>query len=273
MEFLHKFRVFFSKSLLNPTIWIYWFILVLVAIEFQHYVVFFSFIFFALVFNFLPYYLIKKIEVKYPLMDTKCINSFYHILVLGGGHNPDSSGLWEHQLNNSSLRRVLEGIRLFRMNQYSNLVMSGKSLKLGYPSQAEIQAYVAETMGINKNSIICISEPANTEEEAFFYKRNVNTGDIPIVIVTKALHLRRALFIFSSHGFKTYCAPAYYSFKEFDPSLLWFLFPDFRLILLFGEYLKEIVGYYFMLVLIFIGFKDLKSEVYFKNSSFEFEHR
>jgi uncharacterized SAM-binding protein YcdF (DUF218 family) len=272
MEFIPKFRVFFSKSLLNPSIWIYWFILGLYFLEFQYYVVAFSIIFVVL-FNFLPYYLIKKLELKYPLMDTNCINSFYHILVLGGGHNPDSSGLWEQQLNNSSLRRVLEGIRLFKLNEYSNLVMSGHSLKLGYPSQAEIQGYVAETMGINKNSIIYISEPANTEQEAFFYKRNVNTGDIPIVIVTKALHLRRALFIFSSHGFKTYCAPAYYSFKEFDPSLLWFLFPDFRLILLFGEYLKEIVGYYFMLVLIFMGFKDLKSEVNFRNSSLEFEHR
>lgn len=271
MELASKFRFFFTSSLLNPAIWIYWLVLFLVFIEFSHFVIAFIFIF-GLFFNFLPFYLIRKLEMGYSLMDTKKLKSFYHILVLGGGHNPDNSSLWEQQLNNSSLRRVIEGIRLFRINQYSNLVMSGNSLKLGHPSQAEIQAHVAESMGVEKKSIICISEPKNTEQEAIYYKRLVNNGKIPIVLVTKALHLKRAAFIFSSHGFIVHCAPAYYAYKDFNPSLLWLLFPNFRLVLVFGEYLKEVVGYYFLLIQLFIGSKDFKSVDYLRRSIFEFEN-
>jgi len=256
MRFVFKLRSVFSQSLLNPCVWIYWFILFLVFNTFGFYVLFFIFAFVSF-FNFIPYFLIKKVESRYPAMDTKRINSFFHILVLGGGHTPDSSSVWDQQLNKSSLRRVLEGVRLFKMNQNSNLIMSGKSLKLGHPSQAEIQAYFAETIGVSSRSIISISEPENTEQEAFFYKSRINQGHIPIVIVTKALHLPRASFIFSSNGFKTYCAPASYAYKEYSPTLFWFLFPDFRLILVFGEYIKEFVGYYFLSVLLYIKVKDL----------------
>lgn len=273
MELVYNFRSFFSKSLLNPSIWVYWFILALVFFIIKFYI--FSFILiFVLLFNFLPYYLIKNLESESQPLDVTAFKRFYHILVLGGGHNPDSSSLLEHQLNNSSLRRVLEGVRLYRSNPNSKLIMSGESLKLGHPSQAEIQAHVAKTMGIDNDSIISISEPKNTEEEAFFYKRNFESAKTPIVLVSKALHLRRATFIFARMGFEVYAAPAYFAHKDYNPTLLWFLFPNFQLILSFGEYLKEVVGYYFLLITIFFNSnKKNKSEKSLRRTSFEMLNR
>ena len=273
MELIYNFRSFFSKSLLNPSVWVYWFILALVFSIIKFYI--FSFILiFVLLFNFLPYFLIKNLENEIQPFDVKTFTRFFHILVLGGGHNPDSSSLLEHQLNNSSLRRVLEGVRLHRVNSNSKLIMSGESLKLGHPSQAEIQAHVAKTMGIDKDSIISISEPKNTEEEAFFYKLNYESAKTPIVLVSKALHLRRASYIFSRQGLEVYTAPAYYAHKDYRPTLLWFLFPNFQLILAFGEYLKEIVGYYFLLISIFFNSnKNNKPKEPLRRTSFEMLNR
>lgn len=245
MELVYSFRSFFAKSLLNPSIWVYWFILALVFFIVKFYIFTFILIF-VLLFNFLPYYLMKNLEGDPDLLDVTKFTGFFRILVLGGGHNPNCSSLLEHQLNNSSLRRVLEGVRLHRANSNSKLIMSGESLKVGHPSQAEIQAHVAHTMGIDEGSIFVISEPKNTEQEAFFYDLNFKNDRTPIVLVSKALHLRRASYIFSRLGFDVYTSPAYFAHREYSPTLLWFLFPNFQLIMSFGEYLKEIVGFYFL---------------------------
>lgn len=228
---------------------------------------------FVLLFNFLPYYLIKSLEGESEPLDVTKFTSFFHILVLGGGHNPNSSSLLEHQLNNSSLRRVLEGVRLHRSNSNSKLIMSGESLKVGHPSQAEIQAHVAHTMGISGESIFVISEPKNTKQEAYFYDLNFKNNRTPIVLVSKALHLRRASYIFSRLGFEVYTAPAYFAHKEYRPTLFWFLFPNFQLILSFGEYLKEIVGFYLLIISLYLKRKKKKKDEYTRYSSFQIQNK
>jgi uncharacterized SAM-binding protein YcdF (DUF218 family) len=231
--------------LFNPQVWIYW--ISLAFLYFINFSVIDSILFalsFGLLFNFLPYFLIKGIESQYDvvknLTDSEVSN---HILVLGGGHNPDSEILFEQQLNNSSIRRVLEGVRIFNLSKNSMLIMSGESLKDGHPSQAEIQAKVALTMGVEKARISIIPEPKDTLEEAYFYSKKFGLHAHPIYLVTKAIHLRRAVFIFSRYGFKIIPSPAYFIHKNHQPSISWFIIPDFFLIIHFGEYLKEFIGY------------------------------
>lgn len=210
-------------------------------------------------FNFMPYYLIKNLESKFHAVQDKMTDGVSHILVLGGGHTPNTEILFEQQLSNTALRRVLEGVRLANIHPNSLLIMSGQSLKLGHPSQAEIQAEVAITMGVKKEFIKIISEPYNTEKEAIFYKMNFAIHKKPIFLVTKALHLKRALFIFSKLGYNIIPSPSYFVYQNFNPHLGWFLAPDFNLILHFGEYLKEIVGYNVFRCKIAIGFKSFSS--------------
>jgi len=268
-----------STILLSPAIWIYWFVL-----SFLYYLDFsglfiFSFMFiFVLFFNFIPYYLIRKMESKFHVVDTINVERFSHILVLGGGHVPDSEVLIEQQLNHGSLRRVLEGVRLSNLIPNSLLIMSGESLKKGHPSQAEIQAEVAMTMGVKKDSIEVISEPYNTEQEAICYLRKFNFHNNPLYLVTKALHQKRAGFIFSSFGFTVIPSPSYFVYRNFNPSLGWFLAPDFSLIIHFGEYLKEVVGFNFLKLQLSMGLKSFPSEKYdvesdVRRSSFEVFNR
>ena len=268
-----------STILFNPLIWIYWFVL-----SFLYYLDFsglfiFSFMFiFVLVVNFVPYYLIRKMESKFHVVDTINTDGFSHILVLGGGHVPDSDILIEQQLNHGSLRRVLEGVRLSNLIPDSLLIMSGDSLRKCHPSQAEIQAEVAMTMGIKKDAIEIISEPYNTEQEAICYLRKFNFHKNPIYLVTKALHQKRAGFIFSSFGFTVIPSPSYFVYRNFNPSIVWFVAPDFNLIIHFGEYLKELVGFNCLKLQISMGLKSFPSEKYdvendVRRSSFEVLNR
>lgn len=245
-------RLFVVRYLLVPSNWFY----LLVSFSFFYYNTWLA-VFFVLAFpillNFIPYFLIKKLENKYPNLSKYSGNKFYHIIVLGGGHDPSENLFSEQQLNNTSLRRVLEGVRLFNENSNSNLIMTGENLKVNHKSQAELQYDVAVTMGVNPKVIKTISNPKNTEEEAESYFKEYGSIHIPIVLVTKAIHLRRAAKLFSKTGFELNLAPAYFYHTEFHPSFLWFLAPDMRLALVFSEYLKEVVGY------IFLEIKVLKS--------------
>ncbi len=246
-------KVIFS-FILSPTSWIYWLVIALLFIlKIPIWVIVAVAIGFVIFFNFLPYYLIKKLESKFQVVQETHFSEEGHILVLGGGHIADSELVFEQQLNNTSLRRVLEGVRLANYHESSLLIMSGHSLRKGHPSQAEIQAEVAVTMGIDRKSLKIISEPSNTEEEAFFYFKNYSIHKKPIFLVTKAIHLKRACFIFSSYGYNIIPSPSYFLYKNYHPSFSWFLIPDFNLVINFSEYLKEFVGY--MVLKIKISYK------------------
>lgn len=268
-------RHFTIKFLLNPVGWICWFVIaIFLVLDFQYLSVFSFFILLVSCFNFLPYYLIKNAESKFHVPEDNFGNIPTHILVLGGGHIPSSEIIIEQQLSSNSLRRVLEGVRLYNKNN-ALLIMCGKSLKPGHPSQAEIQSHVAMTMGVEKESIKTISEPSNTEEEALFYFRDFSFHKKPIFLVTKAIHLKRASFIFSSFGHTIIPAPSYFIYKNYQPTLGWFLIPDFSLISCFGEYLKEIAAFNFLKIKCFFNLKDFpsKTDKAFRRTSFEVINR
>lgn len=274
-----KFRKFVTDILLSPVIWVYWLVIAfMILFGISPYWVLASMFSFVILFNFLPYFLIKNLETTYEVPVRRPKTGFSHYLVLGGGHNPDSGLVYEQQLNNSSLRRVLEGVRLFNLNSNALLIMSGESLKQGHPSQAEIQANVAMTMGVNKKNISVIPEPFNTEEEAIFYHRNFGFHKTPLFLITKAIHMKRALFIFSSFGYHLIPSPAYSVYRNFNPNIFWFFAPEFQLIIHFGEYIKELVGLNLLKIQISLGLKTLDPRNIFtgktlNGSSFEMINR
>jgi uncharacterized SAM-binding protein YcdF (DUF218 family) len=271
------FRKFILQVILSPVIWVYWFFIIsLLFLKIPSYSVISFMFLFVVFFNFVPFYLIKKLESKYQVSQVAPNNQFSHILVLGSGHVTDSNLLMEQQLNNGSLRRVLEGVRLHNINPNSLIVMSGESLNSGHPSQTEIQAKVAVTMGVKIMDIKIIPEPYNTEIEALYYHKNFSYHDNPIFLVTEALRIERALYIFSSFGYEMIPAPAYFVYTNYQPNLGWFLTPDFNLILHFGEYLKEWVTFKFLKFKISLGLKSFppySKNIQLRKTSFEILNR
>lgn len=137
------------------------------------------------------------------------------VLVLGGG----------------SPSRVLEAVDIINEG-YANkvLITRGgkpegadylKSRDINFPEEADLNKFVAQKLGINKNDMVLIPERVySTKEEAEVIKEFALTNNYKsIVITTSKSHSRRALLIFQkvfkNTGIKITIKPSKYD--GFDP--------------------------------------------------------
>ena len=135
------------------------------------------------------------------------------IVVLGGGAVDDPSLPLSAQLSATSLQRLIEGIRLWRLRPDAVLVTSG-ALPHGR-SQAEIAADLAVALGLPRARIRMLPTARNTAEEAAAYADLIDTlsadgtvaGFRKPVVVSSASHLPRAIAEFRSQGLEPVAAP------------------------------------------------------------------
>ncbi|MDD2564630.1 MAG: ElyC/SanA/YdcF family protein [Salinivirgaceae bacterium] len=135
-----------------------------------------------------------------------------HIMVLGGGHSDDIRFPGVDQLNNNSLGRLSEGIRLFRTMPQSKIIVSGWGAG-SMISQAEVMAKAAMELGVPDTCLAMLKEPWNTKDEANEYLKNFGS-DHPLIIVTDALHMPRALYHFRNAGLNPIPAPTNHIIKK-----------------------------------------------------------
>ena len=148
--------------------------------------------------------LLKPIEDKYPTWRGE--KRVQYVVVLGGGYtwNPDWAP--SSKLNNKSLPRQTEGIRLWYEKPGAKLIITGAAAKTNPVSTAEAGARVAESLGIPRSEILVLDKPKDTEEEAAAVKMAI--GDAPFLLVTSASHLPRAMIFFRRAGLTPLPAPA-----------------------------------------------------------------
>ncbi len=136
------------------------------------------------------------------------------IVVLGGGAVDDPSLPLSAQLSATSLQRLIEGIRLWRLRPDALLVTSG-ALPRGR-SQAEIAADLAVALGVPRARLRMLPTARNTAEEAAAYAELAGTlgadGDNAAgfrqpVVVSSASHLPRAIAEFRNQGLEPLAAP------------------------------------------------------------------
>jgi uncharacterized SAM-binding protein YcdF (DUF218 family) len=107
-------------------------------------------------------------------------------------------------LADCSLIRLVEGIRIMRMNPNSQLLLSGYGGT--HPiSNANMMKKVAVSMGVNASRIKTFSSPRDTFEEAAAVKQHI--GDRTLALVTSASHLPRAMSLYIQHGLDPVPAP------------------------------------------------------------------
>lgn len=142
---------------------------------------------------------------RYELITTNPPEKIHYIVVLGGGftYNPD----WSPSANlfSNSLPRVTEGVRLYHTHPGSKLIFTGGKANSSI-SSAEVAAQVAQSLGVPIENTIALTEPKDTQEEAFEVERIV--GKEPFLLVTSANHLPRAMTMFTSRGMQPFAAPA-----------------------------------------------------------------
>lgn len=135
----------------------------------------------------------------------------YHIIVLGGGHGFDDRLPANSLLSDNARGRLMEGIRLHRQLPNSKLILSGFSSS-GGTTQAEMLQKSAVSMGVDKTNTILQKEPGNTYEEAEIYTETYD-NTYPVILVTNAAHMQRAMNVFLHFGADPLASPTNYRLK------------------------------------------------------------
>lgn len=162
-----------------------------------------------------PDFVIGKLEEQYPhqlkasLLDTSMA---YDILVLGSGHDDDTTLAPNDMLQSSALSRVTEGVRIWHLVPKSRMITSGFSSYIN-PSQAAICRLTAIALGVPDSQIVMQEKPTITYEEAKTYKR-LYAGNRKLILVTGAYHMPRAMKLFRSQGFDPIPATTFHFVKH-----------------------------------------------------------
>jgi uncharacterized SAM-binding protein YcdF (DUF218 family) len=206
----------------------------------------------------LTFKLIHNLERKYEVLHPKGLKN--PVLVLGGGHDTIESLPYNQQLTSGALGRMMEGLRVFQESDAKTLVLSGPSLAKDHPTQAEIQSYVlGQICQLNPESILKLNTPTTTEEEAISYGKAL--GNITPILVTKAIHMHRAVVTFSSMGIDVIPAPCNFIVKNAKQPWSKWLIPAFSQAPYLGELLKESFGLLFLMIRIKVNPKPIFSKV------------
>jgi len=164
-----------------------------------------------------PTTFLNSLEDRYkPLLikDVENKELEYHIIVLGGGHGFDDRLPPNSLLSTQALARLSEGIRLHRQLPNSKLVLSG-STSSERTTQAEMLQQTAILLGVDEGNTLLQKEPANTWQEAKVYSERYGNSH-PVILVTSASHMPRAVGAFERFGVEPAPSPTHYRIKK-DP--------------------------------------------------------
>ena len=161
--------------------------------------------------------------------------------MLGGGHIDTPKLPASEQLSFDALARLSEAIRIYELNRTCKLVLSGYS-STGKVSHAEILGKAAVSLGVSPGDTLLLPGGSRTSEEIEAFTSRFGT-DRPIILVTSALHMPRAMEWCNRYQFKPRPAPAGYLMK-FDPITPRYDFiPTYQKVMLWQRVLHETWGF------------------------------
>lgn len=152
------------------------------------------------------------------LLDSNKIKSAEYIIILGGGYSDDANMPASSQLSLSSTARLVEGMRLKKINPSAKIIFSGGTQFNENNTQANLlyNAYLSLVNDTGKN---ILSEQAhNTKSEADEAYKLI--GKKKLILVTTASHMPRSVYLFNKMGCNVIAAPCDFTVKnlEYYPS-------------------------------------------------------
>jgi uncharacterized SAM-binding protein YcdF (DUF218 family) len=151
---------------------------------------------------------LRGLEYRHaPVLDAAALPDSAWVVVLGGGVVADLRLPPLSWLTEASLARLAEGIRLHRASDGSGLVVSGAALR-EIVSTASAMAAAAVSLGVDPSALVVHDTPRNTAEEADRVRALADGR--PIVVVTSASHMPRAVRLFEARGLEVIPAPTHY---------------------------------------------------------------
>jgi uncharacterized SAM-binding protein YcdF (DUF218 family) len=153
----------------------------------------------------------------------------------------------EDQLHlNASSDRLVESIRLLEEKVIQELIISGGSGSLMNPDQKESSSLISylDTWGI-PGEILAENQSRNTHENAvetakILEERGIK--DRPILLITSAFHMRRAMSCFKQQGMQAIPYPVDYQSQKLQWDLS-YLLPSAEALDSWARLIKEWVGF------------------------------
>jgi uncharacterized SAM-binding protein YcdF (DUF218 family) len=191
-----------------------------------------------------PNFLISSLESQFPSFTYKSIlnkqsNNERLIMVLGAGYNYDESLAHTQQLNTTALARLVEGYRIYKTLPNAKIILSSGTIYQP-KSQAQVASFAALELGILAKDTLLLTKGLNTETEAISYLERF--GKREVIIVTSALHMKRAMIIFSAYGIHAIPAPTAYTVKKSHGVNLVSYLPSLNNILKLKSVQHELLG-------------------------------
>jgi len=162
--------------------------------------------------------ILYPIENRYPTLHQIPKETDY-IYLLGHGHTTDAKLPITSQLNKEAVVRLTEALRLYyQTDGDAKLILSGYSGLFDPTPHALMQKKLALSLNIPPENIIVRTDPKDTEEEAIAAKKI--TQGRPMILVTSAYHLPRAVKWFEKNGLHPIPAPTYHQASLKNPDWL-----------------------------------------------------
>jgi uncharacterized SAM-binding protein YcdF (DUF218 family) len=143
--------------------------------------------------------LVRPLESAYPPLGHGRLPSQGTLIVLGGGVSPLVDLPAADRLGRASLRRALEAVRLYHlMSGPEILVCGGPGNPFSPVAEAPVLREFLVGVGIPEDKIVVESESRTTFENV----ERLLTMPLkrPLILVTSARHMYRALKVFSAFG-------------------------------------------------------------------------
>jgi uncharacterized SAM-binding protein YcdF (DUF218 family) len=154
-------------------------------------------------------FLNSNLENQYSIYQKNKNQTVSFVLVLGSAHVSDKSQPISSLLSSAGLMRLVEGIRVYRLNPGSKLLLSGYSFT-DKISHAQALKQVARHFGVPENDMILGERVKDTKEEADHWAQ-IAKGKT-LVLVTSASHMPRSMYLFkqtiANQGIKLNVIPA-----------------------------------------------------------------
>ncbi len=182
------------------------------------------------------------IEYQYPAMALSEYPAAAAIVVLGGAMEPPTRLNNESNLG-SGADRAWHAAHLFRAGKAPLVLLSGGADPQQYRySEARAMAVFMQELGVPAEAMLLEEESRNTRENAAFTARLLKARGVEdVLLVTSALHMPRALKLFSEQGLRVVAAPTDFDSDQGPSGLLAWL-PDASALDGSGRAFKELVG-------------------------------
>lgn len=150
--------------------------------------------------------LLRPLEARYPaVLDASALQPQpQYVAVLGSGYYPRVGLPVTAALDAAGVVRLAEGVRLLRQLPGARLIVSGGPSR-HEPPVARGYALAATALGVPADSVILLDTPRDTAAE--IRALHTRVGNAAVLLVTSAVHMRRAMAWSRREGLHAIAAP------------------------------------------------------------------